>query len=82
MPKATYRWEGRIMTKITYEKRLTQEKNGKKRRKTATASRPSEEMVAHNAPTCSVFLERKSSIPENCAPDCKCDVISVYFSMK
>jgi hypothetical protein len=35
MPKATYSWKGKIVTKITKEKRLAHQKSGEKRRKTA-----------------------------------------------
>jgi uncharacterized protein involved in tolerance to divalent cations len=35
MPKAIYRWKGRIVTKNTYEKRLPQQESGEKRRETA-----------------------------------------------
>jgi hypothetical protein len=49
MPEITYRCKGRIVTKITFEKRLAQQKSGEKRRKTAITSIPSEEMMDHNA---------------------------------
>jgi hypothetical protein len=38
MPKTTYRCKGKIVTKITHEKILAQQKSGEKRRKTSIIS--------------------------------------------